>query len=123
MQDIEGDADRVLKDRAVGADPRQDAQAVQGVDQEAGQGSRVAIHRDLPGFLSPDDGPLEYRLGVPDVARDLHGHLGVVRPELDGGVGQQAPSSRLETDQTIDRPPEDLFYTAKAGVFQNLVYP
>ena len=40
VQDIEGDADRVLKDRAVGADPRQDAQAVQGVDQEAGQGSR-----------------------------------------------------------------------------------
>ena len=32
VQDVEGDADRVLKDRAVGADPRQDAQAVQGVD-------------------------------------------------------------------------------------------
>jgi len=32
VQDIEGDADRVLKDRAVCADPRKDAQAVQGVD-------------------------------------------------------------------------------------------
>src|SRR5918994_2751945 len=50
-------------------------------------------------------------------------HLRIVRREFDRGVRQQTPPPRLEPEQALDRPPEDLLYAVHAGTFQSPVHP